>query len=122
MIAEPEIFAKIHAKLADYGFILRYLPWKEDITGYGYEPRHLRYVWDVNIAKEIMDKWITLEEYLGATPSKYPVAEQVCLDGGWKVTVDDEWDEICYLWRIWIHLAAMGEHPEDASWRRIRWR
>jgi D-alanyl-D-alanine carboxypeptidase len=65
MIAEPEIFAKIHAKLADYGFILRYLPWKEDITGYGYEPWHLRYVWDVNVAKEIMDKWITLEEYLG---------------------------------------------------------
>jgi D-alanyl-D-alanine carboxypeptidase len=26
MIAEPEIFAKIHSKLADYGFILRYLP------------------------------------------------------------------------------------------------
>jgi D-alanyl-D-alanine carboxypeptidase len=64
MIAEPEIFAKIHAKLADHGFILRYLQWKEDITGYWYEPRHLRYVWDVNIAKEIMDNWLTLEEYL----------------------------------------------------------
>ena len=64
MIAEPEIFAKIHAKLADHGFILRYLQWKEDITGYGYVPRHLRYVWDVNIAKEIMDNWLTLEEYL----------------------------------------------------------
>jgi D-alanyl-D-alanine carboxypeptidase len=25
MMAEPEIFAKVHAKLADYGFILRYL-------------------------------------------------------------------------------------------------
>ena len=64
MIAEPEIFAKIHAKLADHGFILRYLEWKEDITWYSYEPRHLRYVWDVNVAKEIMDKWLTLEEYL----------------------------------------------------------
>jgi len=64
MIAEPEIFAKIHEKLADYGFILRYLEWKEDITWYGYEPRHLRYVWDVNVAKEIMDGWLTLEEYL----------------------------------------------------------
>lgn len=64
MIAEKEIFAKIHEKLADYGFILRYLEWKEDITGYGYEPRHLRYVWDVNVAKEIMDNGLTLEEYL----------------------------------------------------------
>ena len=65
MIAEKEIFDKIHAKLADYGFILRYLEWKEDITWYGYEPRHLRYVGDVKVAKEIMDKWLTLEEYLG---------------------------------------------------------
>lgn len=65
MIAEKEIFDKIHAKLADYGFILRYLEWKEDITGYGYEPWHLRYVGDVKVAKEIMDKWLTLEEYLG---------------------------------------------------------
>ena len=64
MIAEKEIFAKIHEKLADYGFILRYLDGKEDITGYGYEPWHLRYVWDVQVAKEIMSKWLTLEEYL----------------------------------------------------------
>ena len=64
MIAEPEIFAKIHAKLADHGFILRYLEWKEDITWYSYEPWHIRYVGDVNIAKEIMDNWLTLEEYL----------------------------------------------------------
>ena len=64
MIAEPEIFAKIHEKLADYGFILRYLEWKEDITWYSYEPRHLRYVGDVNVAKEIMDNGLTLEEYL----------------------------------------------------------
>ena len=67
MIAEKEIFAKIHEKLADYGFILRYLEWKEDITGYGYEPRHLRYVWDVNVAKEIMENGETLEEYLNKT-------------------------------------------------------
>lgn len=64
MIAEKEIFAKIHEKLADYGFILRYLDGKDDITGYGYEPRHLRYVWNVKVAKEIMEKWLTLEEYL----------------------------------------------------------
>ena len=64
MIAEREIFAKVHERLADYGFILRYLEGKEDITGYSYEPWHLRYV-GIEIAKEIKEKGITLEEYLG---------------------------------------------------------
>ena len=64
MIAEREIFAKIHEKLADYGFILRYLENRDDITGYSYEPWHFRYIGDVKTAKEIMSKDITLEEYL----------------------------------------------------------
>lgn len=64
MIAEREIFEKIHKKLADYGFILRYLEGRDDITGYTYEPWHLRYVGSKKIAKEIMDKDITFEEYL----------------------------------------------------------
>ena len=64
MIAEKEIFAQIHTKLAKYGFILRYLDGKDDITGYGYEPWHFRYIDDAAIAKEIMDKGLTLEEYL----------------------------------------------------------
>ncbi len=66
MVQYPEIWAKIHEKLDDYGFILRYLPDKEHITGYAYEPWHIRYVDDKEIAKEIMDKGITLEGYLGA--------------------------------------------------------
>ena len=48
----------------DYGFILRYLKGAEDITGYMYEPWHFRYVGE-EAAKEIMEKGITLEEYLG---------------------------------------------------------
>lgn len=63
MIAEREIFAIIHSKLADYGFILRYPEGKEDITGYGYEPWHFRYVGYNELAHEIMDNGITLEEY-----------------------------------------------------------
>ncbi len=66
MIQYPEIWEKIHAKLADYGFILRYLEGKEHITGYGYEPWHIRYIDNADIAKEIMSKGITLEGYLGA--------------------------------------------------------
>ena len=64
MIAERDIFAVIHQKLADYGFILRFPEGKEDITGYSYEPWHLRYVGSPEIAHEIMDAGITLEEYL----------------------------------------------------------
>ena len=64
MIIELNIFDKVHKKLADYGFILRYPDGKDNITWYSYEPWHLRYIWDVNIAKEIMENWLTLEEYL----------------------------------------------------------
>ena len=52
------------AHCADYGFILRYPQGKESITGYMYEPWHIRYV-GVKTAKAIMDADITLEEYLG---------------------------------------------------------
>ena len=64
MTAEKELFSKIHAKLAEFGFILRYPVGKEDITGYGAEVWHFRYIDSPEIAKEIMDKGITLEEYL----------------------------------------------------------
>ena len=47
-----------------YGFIIRYLKGKEYITGYKYEPWHIRYV-GVNVATEIYNQGITLEEYLG---------------------------------------------------------
>ncbi|MCL6574348.1 MAG: D-alanyl-D-alanine carboxypeptidase family protein [Bacillus sp. (in: Bacteria)] len=52
---------------AEYGFIIRYPEGKDSITGYVYEPWHLRYV-GITIAKDIMNRNITLEEYLNATP------------------------------------------------------
>jgi D-alanyl-D-alanine carboxypeptidase len=64
LVKYPEVWEKIHAKLADYGFILRYLEGKEDITGYSYEPWHIRYIDDVALAKDITARGITLEEYL----------------------------------------------------------
>ena len=63
MIAQKEIFSRIHPKLAKHGFILCYLPGKEDITGYAYEPWHFRYV-GKKVAQEISEKNLTLEEYL----------------------------------------------------------
>jgi D-alanyl-D-alanine carboxypeptidase len=65
MIQYPEIWAKIHEKLPEYGFILRYLEGSEHITGYGYEPWHIRYIDNADVAKQITDKGITFEEYLG---------------------------------------------------------
>lgn len=47
-----------------YGFIVRYPQGKEHITGYMYEPWHLRYV-GVNLATELYNSGLTLEEYLG---------------------------------------------------------
>ena len=45
-----------------YGFIIRYPKDKENITGYKYEPWHIRYVGDVSTY--IMNNNLTLEEYL----------------------------------------------------------
>ncbi|MBN7774310.1 M15 family metallopeptidase [Clostridium aminobutyricum] len=45
-----------------FGFIIRFPLGKEDITGYMYEPWHVRYV-GKTAAEEIYTKGITLEEY-----------------------------------------------------------
>lgn len=59
-----EMYKKLHEIIADYGFILRYPKGKEEITGYAYEPWHIRYVANLKVSKEIMNNSITLEEYL----------------------------------------------------------
>jgi D-alanyl-D-alanine carboxypeptidase len=46
----------------EYGFIIRYPKGKEAVTGYEYEPWHLRYV-GKKVAKVIFERKITLEEY-----------------------------------------------------------
>ena len=48
---------------ADFGFILRYPFGKEEITGYPYEPWHIRYV-GVEHSKIMQEKDWCLEEYL----------------------------------------------------------
>lgn len=52
----------VAAHAYEYGFIIRYPKGKEAITGYQYEPWHLRYV-GKKAAKVIFEKGITLEEY-----------------------------------------------------------
>lgn len=49
-----------------YGFIIRYPSDKEDVTGYKYEPWHIRYLGE-ETAQAVYDSGLCLEEYLGIT-------------------------------------------------------
>ncbi len=53
----------VAAHAAQFGFIVRYPKGKQSVTGYEYEPWHLRYV-GVKAAKYIHDHNITLEAYI----------------------------------------------------------
>lgn len=59
----------IAANAHKFGFIVRYPQGKEHITGYTYEPWHLRLV-GVETATHLKRTGLTLEEYLGV-PSRY---------------------------------------------------
>ena len=48
---------------AEYGFIIRYPQEKQHITGYVYEPWHLRYL-GTELAMDVVESGLCLEEYL----------------------------------------------------------
>ncbi|WP_276354112.1 M15 family metallopeptidase [Cohnella caldifontis] len=52
------------AHAADYGFIIRYPKGKESITGYTYEPWHIRYL-GKEAAAEVAESRLTLEQFFG---------------------------------------------------------
>lgn len=64
LVEDPITSQWIKDNCAKYGFIVRYPEGKEDITGYIYEPWHLRYVGE-DVANQIMNNNTTLEQYLG---------------------------------------------------------
>ena len=47
-----------------YGFIIRYPKGKENITGYKYEPWHIRYL-GIELATKVYNSGLSLEEYFG---------------------------------------------------------
>jgi len=49
-----------------YGFIIRYPEGKEHITGYQYEPWHVRYL-GKELAEKVYNSGLCLEEYFGIT-------------------------------------------------------
>lgn len=59
----------MHTNCHKYGFVLRYMQGKEHITGYMYEPWHIRYVGDE--AEKIYKSGLTLEEYFGVEGGDY---------------------------------------------------
>ena len=62
------VFEKhVHPHLAKFGFILRYPFGKEEITGYPYEPWHIRYV-GPKAAQEMAQMGFTMEEWKYSSP------------------------------------------------------
>jgi len=60
--SSEDVYTWLDKNAYKYGFILRYPPAKQEITGTNYEPWHYRYV-GVEAAKEIYEQDICLEEY-----------------------------------------------------------
>ncbi|MFF2797127.1 M15 family metallopeptidase [Lysinibacillus xylanilyticus] len=60
--ANTEEAAWLEDNAHKYGYIIRFPKDKENITGYQYEPWHIRYV-GVNLATELYNNGLTLEEY-----------------------------------------------------------
>ncbi len=65
-IKNAEAFSLLRKRMPDYGFILRYPAGKEDITGVAYTPSEIRFVGSKEVAHEIMDNNLCLEEYVNA--------------------------------------------------------
>lgn len=61
-IGTPEA-AWVAANSWKYGFIVSYPDGKEQVTGYAYEPWHIRYV-SKDVAKRVRDSGLTLHEFL----------------------------------------------------------
>ena len=61
--AETPAYAWLSEHAHEYGFIIRYPKDKTSITGYIYEPWHIRYV-GIEAATEITQLGVTFEEYI----------------------------------------------------------
>ncbi len=57
-------FKWLDAHAHQYGFILSYPKGKEAITGYVYEPWHYRFVGSAEVATDIKQRGLTLEQYI----------------------------------------------------------
>lgn len=88
----------------EYGFIIRYLKDKEDVTGIGYEPWHLRYV-GVEVATYLMENYMTLEEFTQEWRAYVAQFES----NGW------DFDEYCRELSAFPPPIEVGEPNEDGE-------
>ena len=121
-------YQKMHRKLADHGFILRYPPGKSGVTGYDYESWHIRYV-GKETARKIFLQGLTLEEYLaggeetGAMKSKFGSAEYWTRrnPGGEKAMDESRREEIRETMRKKsAALIDMADYPDSLSLDELR--
>lgn len=106
------VWETIHSKLADYGFILRYLEGKEHITGYRYEPWHIRYAGDESDSEENRS-WLSSlsdgKEYTHAVEFLMDFHTAEDLQGAWE----PDYDYQDYQW--WL------AYTEDNGWEIVSW-
>lgn len=69
LLEEPVASTWLANNAHHYGFVVRYLPGKEHITGYMAESWHVRYIGPE--AKDIYQSGLTLEEYYGVPGGDY---------------------------------------------------
>ncbi|MGT2711768.1 LD-carboxypeptidase LdcB/DacB [Streptococcus oriscaviae] len=69
LLEEPTAAQWLRHHAHEYGFIVRYLPEKEGITGYMAEAWHIRYIGKE--ATDIYESGLTLEEYYGVPGGDY---------------------------------------------------
>lgn len=125
---QETLYQKMHRKLADHGFILRYPPGKSGVTGYDYESWHIRYV-GKETARKIFLQGLTLEEYLdggeetSAMKSKYGSAEywtrrnpigDAVMDESWLENLQETLRKKC------ASLVNLAEYPDALSREELR--
>lgn len=69
LLEEPKASQWLATNAHHYGFVVRYLPGKEHITGYMAESWHVRYIGQE--ATDIYNSGLTLEEYYGVPGGDY---------------------------------------------------
>ncbi|MGT2666356.1 LD-carboxypeptidase LdcB/DacB [Streptococcus rifensis] len=69
LLEEPQASAWLRDNAHHYGFVVRYLPGKESVTGYMPESWHVRYIGQE--ATDIYQSGLTLEEYYGVDGGDY---------------------------------------------------
>lgn len=107
--SNKEVYQWIEKNCYKYGFIIKNLKGKEDITGTIYEPWHIRYVGMSECSKVMSQKGLTLNEYLDMVNDN---SLQCLYHGSNFDKVRDKYltlKDICEICGVEISNVAMGD-------------